>query len=116
VVAGRRDDELVLFQILVEDHLAGLGILYPEVFRHFGAAAEHRIDLRANVIGDPVHRFGSCPDEELKQFQEKCVAVFRPELRKNKYWSGMAFDRTKPLQCMSPKSGNRFWDNDMHKT
>jgi hypothetical protein len=81
VMAGGRNDELVGFQILVEHHLAGLRILDPEVLGHVGAPAEHRIDLRANVIGDPVHRFGSCPDEDLEQFQEKCEAVFRPELR-----------------------------------
>jgi hypothetical protein len=26
----------------------------------------------------------SCGDKMIKQFQEKCEAVFRPELRKNK--------------------------------
>ena len=84
VVAGSRDDELVGFEVLVEDHLAGLGILDPQIFRHIGAPAEHRIDLRADVIGDPVHGFGSCPGRDLEQFQEDCVAVFRPELLSSK--------------------------------
>jgi hypothetical protein len=54
VVAGGRDDELVLLQVLVEDHLAGLGVLDPKILRHV-APAEHGIDLRADEIGDPVH-------------------------------------------------------------
>ncbi len=54
VVAGRRDDVLVALQVLVEHHLAALGILDPEVFGDV-AAPEHRVDLRADEIGDPVH-------------------------------------------------------------
>ena len=50
----------LLLEILVEDHLAGLRILDPEVFRHV-AAAEHRVDLRADVVGDPVHGVDRVP-------------------------------------------------------
>src|SRR5690606_2910510 len=41
--------------LLVEHHLAGLGILDPEVLGHV-AAAQDRVDPRPHVIGDPVHR------------------------------------------------------------
>jgi hypothetical protein len=53
VIARRRDDPLVVFQILVEDHLTRFRALDPEIFRNF-AAAQHGIDPRAYVVGDPV--------------------------------------------------------------
>ena len=59
VMAGSGDHELVALQVLVEHHLAGVGVLDPEIFGHV-AAAEHRIDLRPDVIGDPVHRLVLC--------------------------------------------------------
>src|SRR5690606_37411846 len=63
VIAGGGDDPLVLLEIAVEHHLSGLGALYPEVLRNF-PAAEHRVDLRPNVIGDPVHVLNSdCPPQ-----------------------------------------------------
>jgi|GEM_PF-5772611 len=52
--AGRGNDPLVFFQIFVEDHFAGFRALDPEIFRGI-PAAQHGIDPRAYVIGNPVH-------------------------------------------------------------
>ncbi len=54
VVARRWHNPLVLFQIGMEDHFARNRIFDPEVFGHF-TATKHRIDLRPDVICDPVH-------------------------------------------------------------
>jgi hypothetical protein len=54
VVARGGDHPLVLFEVLVEDHLAGFGALDPEIVGNL-AAAQHGIDPRAHVIGNPVH-------------------------------------------------------------
>src|SRR5690606_13082419 len=48
------DHKLVALKVLVKHHFTGRRILDPEVFRHF-TTAEHRIDLRTDVVGDPVH-------------------------------------------------------------
>src|SRR5690606_24073874 len=53
--AGRWNYPLVLLEILVEDHLAGLRTFYPEVLRHI-PAAKHGVDLWPYIAGDPVHR------------------------------------------------------------
>lgn len=54
VEAGSRNDPLVVFQILVEDHFSGFRAFDPEIFGDIIATAQHGIDPRANVIRDPV--------------------------------------------------------------
>ncbi|QTK80176.1 hypothetical protein AT6N2_C2593 [Agrobacterium tumefaciens] len=67
MIAGRRDNPLVVLKVLMKDHLAGFGALDPEVLRNLGAAAEHGIDPRPNVIGDPVQL--STPDWAARLFR-----------------------------------------------
>src|ERR1051326_7756654 len=54
VVVRARDDELVRLDVLVEDELARLRTLDPEIFRHV-AAGQEVADLRPYDVGDPVH-------------------------------------------------------------
>jgi hypothetical protein len=54
MVVGAGDDEAVGLDVLVEDHLPGIGALDPEVL---GALAlEQGLDARADDVGNPVHR------------------------------------------------------------
>ncbi len=54
VVVRRRNDELVLLDILVEDELAGLRTFDPEVLRRL-PPIEEAPDLRPNDVFNPVH-------------------------------------------------------------
>ncbi|MNE42227.1 hypothetical protein D3C80_1363410 [compost metagenome] len=64
MITGSGNNPLIIFQIFMENHLARFRALDPEVLRHI-AAAQHGIDARPNVIGDPVHLktpdFFCCP-------------------------------------------------------
>src|SRR5262249_62086231 len=53
VIVGRRNDELVGFEVLVEYELSGLRTFDPEVLRHF--PAQEAADLRTNDVRDPIH-------------------------------------------------------------
>ena len=53
VVAGIRHHPLVRLEIAMEDHLAGLGALDPEVLRHV-PLLQQATNLRANDVVDPV--------------------------------------------------------------
>src|SRR6185312_15149206 len=53
VIAGGRNDELVRLDVLVEDELAGLRALDPEVLRRL--AAQEAADLRTDDVRYPVH-------------------------------------------------------------
>src|SRR6185437_3277515 len=53
VIAGRRDDELVRLDVLVEDELTSLRALDPEVLRRL--AAQEAADLRSDDVRNPVH-------------------------------------------------------------
>ena len=59
VVAAMGADVQVVRQFAVEQHRAALVALGPEVLGHL-AAREHRVDPRADVVGDPVHAW-PCP-------------------------------------------------------
>ncbi len=50
-----RKHELVVLQILVENHLAGLGVRAPHVVRHLALGAEEPPNFRADDVVDPVH-------------------------------------------------------------
>jgi len=52
-----RKDELIVLQVLVENHLAGLGVRAPHVLRRVALLPEERADFRADVVLDPVHSF-----------------------------------------------------------
>ncbi|MOA03969.1 hypothetical protein D3C78_1235010 [compost metagenome] len=67
MVTGSRDDPLVVFQVLVEDHFARFRALDPQVLRNLRAAAKHGIDPRPNVISDPVQL--STPDWAARLFR-----------------------------------------------
>src|ERR1700731_107495 len=54
VIIGARDDELIRFQIFVEDELAGLRALHPQILRHL--ALEEAAYLRPDDVRDPIHR------------------------------------------------------------
>jgi len=62
---------------------------------------DHIHELQAETGGTPIRRLIAPPGDSggaqgaagtclLKQFQEKCEAVFRPELRRDKRLSGSA--------------------------
>ena len=53
VIVRGRNDEVVRLDILVEDKLAGVGTLDPQVFLHL--ALEQRADLWPDDVGEPVH-------------------------------------------------------------
>ena len=54
VVAGARHHHEIGLEILVEDELAALRALDPQVFRR--VAPQERADLRRDDVGNPVHR------------------------------------------------------------
>ena len=54
VVVGAGDDELVGLQVLVEDHLPGVGALHPQVVGHLTLGGEQPADLGTDIV-DPVH-------------------------------------------------------------
>src|SRR5581483_6016041 len=54
VVVGRRDDELIGFDVLVEHELAGLRTFDPEIFRRL--PPQQAADFGPDDVGDPVHR------------------------------------------------------------
>src|SRR5205807_10547199 len=56
VVVGAGDDELVGFQVLVEDHLPGIGALHPQVVRQLALGGEQAPDLGTDIV-DPVHAY-----------------------------------------------------------
>ena len=55
VVAAVGADVEVVGELAVEEHGAAVVALDPQVLRHL-APREERVDLRADVVGDPVHR------------------------------------------------------------
>ena len=56
VVVGARDDELVGLQVLVVDHLPGVGAFDPHVLRHLALGRRQQAaDFRADEVADPVH-------------------------------------------------------------
>jgi hypothetical protein len=56
VVVGAGDDELVGLQVLVVDHLPGVGAFDPHVLRHLAfGRRQQAADFRADEIVDPVH-------------------------------------------------------------
>ena len=62
VVVGAGDDELVGLQILVIDHLPGVGAFDPHVLRHLALARrQEAADFRTDEIVDPVHRMLLAP-------------------------------------------------------
>ena len=54
VVAGAGDDVVVRLEVAMEDHLAGLGTLDPEILRHL-PLGEEVPDLRTDDVADPAH-------------------------------------------------------------
>ena len=58
VVAAVGADVEVVGELAVEEHGAAVVALDPQVLRHL-AAREERVDLGADVVGDPVHPAGS---------------------------------------------------------
>ena len=58
MVVARRADVEVPLQLAVKQHRPAGFALGPEVLRHL-AAGEERVDLRADVVGDPVHAASS---------------------------------------------------------
>ena len=54
VVAGAGDDELVQLKVAMEDHLAGLRTLDPQIGRHL-PLVEEIANLRADDVVDPAH-------------------------------------------------------------
>src|SRR5262249_32799632 len=54
VIVRTGDDELVGFQIFVEDELPGLRAFHPEILRYL--ALEETADLRPDDVGNPIHR------------------------------------------------------------
>jgi hypothetical protein len=54
VIAGAGDDVVVVLEVAVEDHLAGLRTLDPEILRHL-PLVEEAADLRADDVADPAH-------------------------------------------------------------
>jgi len=55
VMSATGADVQVVRQFAVEQHRAALIALVPQVFRNL-AAREDRVDPRADVVGNPVHR------------------------------------------------------------
>src|SRR5262249_21991713 len=53
VIIRAGDDELVGFQVLVEDKLAGLRAFHPQILRHL--ALEEAAYLRPDDVGYPIH-------------------------------------------------------------
>ena len=54
MIVGPRNDELVRLQVLVIDHLPGLGALHPEIVRHV-LLAKDVPDFGSYDTVDPVH-------------------------------------------------------------
>ena len=55
VVVGARHHELVGLEVLVEDHLAGLGAFHPQIVRHLALRRQEAADLRTDNVVDPIH-------------------------------------------------------------
>src|SRR5262245_45906455 len=81
VVVRAREDELIGFQVLVENHLPGLGALLPHVVRHVALRGEEAADLRPNDVVDPVHAL-LAPRRQLRM---RCLGVSAPTISRRFY-------------------------------
>src|SRR6478736_1033849 len=54
MAVGAGNVELIGLQVLVEDHLPGVGALHPQVVGHLTLGGEQPADLGTNIV-DPVH-------------------------------------------------------------
>src|SRR5690606_16307974 len=55
MIVRARHDELVGLEVLVEDHLAALRALHPEIVRDLALRGQEAADLGTHDVVDPVH-------------------------------------------------------------